>query len=122
MPISAKRVEDWITVARKAGAKKLVGGEREGNMLPAWLLEKVPHDCDLYRKEAFGPVAFIEPFEDFDDALAAVNDSEFGLQAGVFTARLDHAMRAWDRLDVGGVVVGDIPSLDRKSTRLNSSH
>ena len=104
------RVEDWIAKARKAGAKKLAGGEREGNMLPAWLLEKVPHDSDLYRKEAFGPVAFIEPFEDFDDALAAVNDSEFGLQAGVFTARLDHAMRAWDRLDVGGVVVGDIPS------------
>ena len=107
---AAKRVEDWIAAARKAGARKLAGGEREGNMLPAWLLEKVPHDCDLYRKEAFGPVAFIEPFEDFDDALAAVNDSEFGLQAGVFTARLDHAMRAWDRLDVGGVVVGDIPS------------
>ena len=107
---AAMRVEDWIAKARKAGAKKLAGGEREGNMLPAWLLEKVPHDSDLYRKEAFGPVAFIEPFEDFDDALAAVNDSEFGLQAGVFTARLDHAMRAWDRLDVGGVVVGDIPS------------
>ena len=107
---AAIRVEDWIAKARKAGAKKLAGGEREGNMLPAWLLEKVPHDSDLYRKEAFGPVAFIEPFEDFDDALAAVNDSEFGLQAGVFTARLDHAMRAWDRLDVGGVVVGDIPS------------
>ncbi|MGQ4583219.1 aldehyde dehydrogenase family protein [Lysobacter sp. F60174L2] len=107
---AAKRVEDWIAKARKAGAKKLAGGEREGNMLPAWLLEKVPHDSDLYRQEAFGPVAFIEPFEDFDDALAAVNDSEFGLQAGVFTARLDHAMRAWDRLDVGGVVVGDIPS------------
>ena len=107
---AAKRVEDWIAAARKAGARKLAGGEREGNMLPAWLLEKVPHDCDLYRKEAFGPVAFIEPFEDFDDALAAVNDSEFGLQAGVFTARLDHEMRAWDRLDVGGVVVGDIPS------------
>ena len=107
---AAIRVEDWIAKARKAGAKKLAGGERDGNMLPAWLLEKVPHDSDLYRKEAFGPVAFIEPFEDFDDALAAVNDSEFGLQAGVFTARLDHAMRAWDRLDVGGVVVGDIPS------------
>ena len=58
----------------------------------------------------FGPVACIEAFRDFDDALARANDSEFGLQAGLFTARLDHAMRAWDRLDVGGVVVGDIPS------------
>lgn len=107
---AARRVEDWIAKARKAGARKLAGGPRVGNMLPAWLLENVPHDSDLHRKEAFGPVAFIEPFEKFDDALEAVNDSDFGLQAGVFTARLDHAMRAWDRLDVGGVVVGDIPS------------
>lgn len=74
------------------------------------MLEKVPHDADLYRKEAFGPVAMIEPFDDFDDALARVNDSDFGLQAGVFTGSLDHTMRAWDRLEVGGVIVGDMPS------------
>jgi acyl-CoA reductase-like NAD-dependent aldehyde dehydrogenase len=107
---AARRVEDWIRAARKGGAKKLAGGPREGNMLPAWLLENVPRDCELYRREAFGPVALMERFEDFDDALARVNDSEYGLQAGVFTASLDHAMRAWDRLEVGGVVVGDIPS------------
>src|SRR3546814_15954790 len=52
----------------------------------------------------------MESFDDFDDALARVNDSDFGLQAGVFTGRLAHAMRAWDRLEVGGVVVGDVPS------------
>ncbi|MFP7723858.1 aldehyde dehydrogenase family protein [Lysobacter sp. A3-1-A15] len=108
---AAKRVERWITAARKAGAKVLAGGPRDGNMLPAALLEKVPHDADLYRREAFGPVAMIEPFDDFDAAIATVNDSDFGLQAGVFTARLDHAMRAWDRLEVGGVVVGDVPSV-----------
>ncbi|MBW3551011.1 MAG: aldehyde dehydrogenase family protein [Proteobacteria bacterium] len=107
---AARRVEGWIASARQAGARRLAGGAREGNMLPAQLLEKVPHDADLYRKEVFGPVALIEPFEDFDAALDAVNDSEFGLQAGVFTARLDHAMRAWDRLEVGGVIVGDVPS------------
>ena len=55
-------------------------------------------------------MAAIEPFDDYADALARVNDSDFGLQAGVFTGRLDHAMRAWDRLEVGGVIVGDIPS------------
>ena len=66
--------------------------------------------ADLYRKEAFGPVALLEPFDDFDDALDRVNDSEFGLQAGVFTRNLAHAMRAWDRLEVGGVIVGDVPS------------
>ena len=107
---AARRVESWIKAARKGGAKLLAGGERKGNMLPATLLENVPHDADLYRKEAFGPVAAMESFDDFDDALARVNDSAFGLQAGVFTGRLAHAMRAWDGLEVGGVIVGDVPS------------
>jgi acyl-CoA reductase-like NAD-dependent aldehyde dehydrogenase len=107
---AARRVADWIDAACKGGAKVLAGGRRKGNMLPATLLENVPRDADLYRKEAFGPVACIEPFDDFDDALARVNDSDFGLQAGVFTADLAHAMRAWDRLEVGGVIVGDVPS------------
>ncbi|HEV8695255.1 MAG TPA: aldehyde dehydrogenase family protein, partial [Lysobacter sp.] len=107
---AARRVEAWIAAARKGGAKRLAGGPRTGNMLPAALLEKVPHDSDLYRKEAFGPVATIEPFDDFDAVLDEVNDSDFGLQAGVFTGNLAHAMRAWDRLEVGGVIVGDVPS------------
>lgn len=107
---AAKRIEDWIAAARKGGAKRLAGGDRTGNLVPATLLEGVPHDSDLYRKEAFAPVALLEPFDDFDDAIARVNDSDFGLQAGVFTGRLDHAMRAWDRLEVGGVIVGDVPS------------
>ena len=107
---AAKRIEQWVRDARKGGAKLLAGGERKGNMHPATLLEGVPRDADLYRKEVFGPVACMEPFDDFDDALERANDSDFGLQAGVFTASLPHAMRAWDRLDVGGVVVGDIPS------------
>ena len=107
---AAKRVESWIAEARKGGAKRLAGGARSGNLLPATLLEDVPRECDLYRKEAFGPVAMLAPFDDFDTVLATVNRSDFGLQTGVFTARLDHAMRAWDRLEVGGVIVGDVPS------------
>ena len=107
---AAKRLENWIDDARKSGAKVLAGGPRAGNLLPAQLLEKVPRDGALYRNEAFGPVAFIEPFDDFAEALDRVNDSDFGLQAGVFTARLDHAMQAWDRLEVGGVIIGDVPS------------
>ena len=107
---AAERIEQWVRDARKGGAKLLAGGERKGNMHPATLLEGVPRDADLYRKEVFGPVACMESFDDFDEALERVNDSDFGLQAGVFTASLSHAMRAWDRLDVGGVVVGDIPS------------
>lgn len=107
---AAKRVDSWIEAARKGGARRLAGGSRDGNMVPATLLEGVPHNSDLYRKEAFAPVALMEPFDDFEQAIDQVNDSDFGLQAGVFTARLDHAMRAWDRLDVGGVIVGDVPS------------
>lgn len=107
---AAIRVESWIRAARKAGAKLVAGGGREDNMLEATLMEDVPRDADLYRREVFGPVALLEPFDDFDQALARVNDSDFGLQAGVFTASLAHAMRAWDRLEVGGVVVGDVPS------------
>ena len=107
---AAKRVETWIAAAVDAGASVLVGGPRKDNFIPATLLEHVRHDSDLYRKEAFGPVACIEVFDDFDDALARVNDSDFGLQAGVFTGDLTHAMRAWDKLEVGGVIVGDVPS------------
>ncbi|WP_226470208.1 aldehyde dehydrogenase family protein [Luteimonas panaciterrae] len=107
---AAQRVESWIKAAKKGGAKVLVSGERIGNLLPAALLENVPRDADLYRKEAFGPVASLESFDDFEDAIARVNDSDFGLQAGVFTGRIAHAMRAWDGLEVGGVIVGDVPS------------
>ena len=107
---AARRVESWIAAAVKGGAKRLVSGERRGNMLPAALLERVPRDADLYRKEAFGPVALLESFDDFEDALDRVNDSDFGLQAGVFTGNLANALRAWDRLEVGGVIVGDVPS------------
>ena len=64
----------------------------------------------LYREEAFGPVALLIPFSDFDEALAAVNDSDYGLQAGVFTRDIEKIHRAWDELEVGGVVINDVPS------------
>ncbi|BCT91174.1 dehydrogenase [Lysobacter helvus] len=107
---AAKRIDAWMDAAIAGGAKAIVRGKRKGNLVPAALLEKVPRDCELYRKEAFGPVALLEPFDDFEDAIAIVNDSDFGLQAGVFTGSLAHAMRAWDALEVGGVIVGDVPS------------
>ncbi len=107
---AAKRVEKWIAAAVKGGATALVSGKRKGNLLSAALIENAPRDSELNRKEAFGPVACIESFDDFEQALKRVNDSDFGLQAGVFTGRLAHAMRAWDALEVGGVIVGDVPS------------
>jgi acyl-CoA reductase-like NAD-dependent aldehyde dehydrogenase len=106
----AKRLEGWIQSSVNAGAKLLCGGSRDGLMLQATLLEDVPTNCEINTEEAFGPVSTIAPFSDFDEALKLVNDSQFGLQAGVFTRDIYKAHKAWDELDVGGVVIGDVPS------------
>lgn len=106
----AVRLENWIAAAVAAGGRLLCGGERHGAMLTPTLLENVPRTCDLVVKEAFGPVAVMDAFDDFEGALAQVNDSAFGLQAGIFTRDLHKAKRAWDVLHVGGVVIGDVPS------------
>lgn len=106
----SRRLAGWMEAAVQAGAKIVAGGKVDGAMFEATLLENVGRDQDLYRKEAFGPVALLESFERFEDALARVNDSDFGLQAGVFTDSLSHAHRAWDELEVGGVVINDVPS------------
>jgi acyl-CoA reductase-like NAD-dependent aldehyde dehydrogenase len=106
----ARRLDNWIREAAEAGGKLLCGGQREGAMLQATLLENVDRSTNLYREEAFGPVAIISRFTDFNAALAEVNDSKFGLQAGIFTRDLFKMLNAWDHLDVGGVVINDVPS------------
>jgi len=106
----ASRLDSWIQSAIANGARLLCGGKREGAMLEATLLEDVPKDEDVVCKEAFGPVAALSRFSDFEAALDEVNDSVFGLQAGVFTRDIYKAHRAWDKLEVGGVVIGDVPS------------
>ncbi len=107
---SAKRLEQWITEAKQGGANVLCGGGRNGNMLEASVLDNVPRGAKINALEAFGPVTLLAKFDAFDDAIAQANDSDYGLQAGVFTDSLAHAMRAWNELDVGGVVINDIPS------------
>jgi acyl-CoA reductase-like NAD-dependent aldehyde dehydrogenase len=106
----AKRLDNWIAQAVEAGATLLCGGQREGAMLQATLLENVSRDAAVYTEEAFGPVAILSKYTSFEAALAEVNDSKFGLQAGLFTRDLFKMFDAWDRLDVGGVVVNDVPS------------
>ena len=93
-----------------AGGRILCGGKRDGAMLEATLLEDVPRDQPVVCREAFGPVAVLSRFDEFERALDEVNDSAFGLQAGVFTRDIYKAQRAWDRLEVGGVIIGDVPS------------
>ena len=106
----AQRLEGWIESAVARGATLLCGGKRDAAMLQATLLENVPRDEKICQQEAFGPVAVLSPFADFDAALDEINDTVFGLQAGIFTRDLYKAHRAWDRLQVGGVIIGDVPS------------
>ena len=106
----AARLDGWIQEAVADGAKLLVGGKREGAMLEATLLEDVDRGAKAYREEAFGPLAILSKFTDWDAALAEINDSKFGLQAGLFTRDLHKVLAAWDELEVGGIVVNDISS------------
>jgi acyl-CoA reductase-like NAD-dependent aldehyde dehydrogenase len=107
----AIRIETWINEAVDHGAEVLSGGKRNGVFVDATWLKNVNPTDRVYSDEVFGPVAAVEPFSRFEEAVAKVNDSVFGLQAGVFTKNIDHAFFAWNELEVGGVVIGDIPSL-----------
>ncbi|MEM7745046.1 MAG: aldehyde dehydrogenase family protein [Pseudomonadota bacterium] len=106
----ARRLHDWILEAHTNGADVLCGGKREGNMLEATLMENVGPGEKVNTEEAFGPLAILIPFTTWEEALQIVNDSKFGLQAGIFTRDFYKVQRAWDVLEVGGIVVGDVPS------------
>jgi len=106
----AQRLKAWIDDAVAAGATLLCGGALDGAMLEATLLEGVPKTCAANKEEAFGPLASLSAFSSWDEALAEVNASRFGLQAGLFTRDLHKVLEAWDALEVGGVVVNDVPS------------
>jgi acyl-CoA reductase-like NAD-dependent aldehyde dehydrogenase len=106
----ADRIESWIDQAIASGATAVVRGERNGAYLGPTVLTDVPRDAEISCQEAFGPVALLSRFSEFDLALDEVNDSRFGLQAGIFTNDLKHAWRAFDRLKVGAVLVNDAPT------------
>jgi len=101
-----RRIDD----AKAAGAKVVHGGSITGQCLEATVLEDVPSTCELCAEEAFAPVVTLHRYSDFDEALAFVNDSRFGLQAGVFTRDLKLAMKAYETLEVGGVLINQAPT------------
>ena len=107
---AAQRVETWVDEAVAAGAVTETGGRRDGATYPPTVLSGVPADAKVCAEEVFGPVLVVAPVADDRAAFAAVNDSAYGLQAGVFTHRLDVAFDAARTLEVGGVIVGDVPS------------
>lgn len=107
---AAERVEAWVEEALAGGARAVCGAQRDGSSYLPTLLEDVPAGANVRDEEVFGPVLVLEVFDDLDDAFARVNDSRFGLQAGVFTSSLATAFRANRDLEVGGVVVNDVPT------------
>ncbi|WP_326636921.1 aldehyde dehydrogenase family protein [Streptosporangium sp. NBC_01755] len=107
---AAERVEQWVDEAVAAGARLLTGGTRDGATVAPTVLADVPADAKVSCEEVFGPVMIVQTVSGVDEAFAAVNDSKYGLQAGVFTRSLDAAFRANRELEVGGVIIGDVPS------------
>ncbi|WP_101257961.1 aldehyde dehydrogenase family protein [Streptomyces barkulensis] len=107
---AAKRVESWVDEAVAAGAKLLTGGKRDGATYAPTVLADVPADTAVSCEEVFGPVLTLTSVDGEEAAFAAVNDSRYGLQAGVFTHDVRAAFRAHRALEVGGVVIGDVPS------------
>jgi glyceraldehyde-3-phosphate dehydrogenase (NADP+) len=107
---AAGRTQRWVDEAVAVGGRLLLGGQADGPYFPPTVLTDVPITAQVCSNEAFAPLVVAFPFTDFDEAIGGVNDSFFGLQTGVFTNDLDHAWRAFHELEVGGVIVNDIPT------------
>ncbi|OGN82394.1 MAG: aldehyde dehydrogenase [Chloroflexi bacterium GWC2_73_18] len=107
---AVQRTQRWVDEAVAAGAKVLAGGRADGNYFPPTVLTGAPLTARVCSNEAFAPLVVAFPFGDFSDAVRQVNDSSFGLQAGVFTNEIEHAWYAFEELVVGGVIVNDVPA------------
>ncbi|UGY93878.1 aldehyde dehydrogenase family protein [Streptomyces gobiensis] len=107
---AARRIENWVDEAVKAGAKLLTGGKRDGATYAPTVLEDVPADTQIACEEVFGPVLTLTKVDGEQAAYAVANDSKYGLQTGLFTHDVQTAFRAHRALEVGGVIVGDVPS------------
>jgi len=106
----AIRAENWVHQAVSAGAQLLLGGQRHGSILQPTVLTGTRPEMRVNCEEVFAPVVTVEPYDEFDDAIHQLNESSYGLQAGVFTNDARLLFSAYEKLEVGGIVVGDIPS------------
>lgn len=106
----AERVETWVKEAQSTGAHILCGGNRKGVYMEPTLITRAKPDMKVWNQEVFGPVAVVESFGSWEEAIDKVNDSDFGLQAGIFTNDINKAFNAFEDIDVGGLVVNDMPT------------
>jgi len=106
----AERAVKWVQEAVAAGARLIIGGGRKGSIVEPTVLTSTRADMKVNCEEIFAPVKTVEPYEDFGDALASVNRSPYGLQAGLFTNDARLIFRGYDELEVGGLIVGDVPT------------
>jgi len=107
---NAERIEAWIGEAANAGATIVTGGKRKDAFYPPTIMTDVDPKLSVSCNEAFGPILVVDSYTDFSEAVERVNDSDFGLQAGVFTNQMDKTLRAFNQLDVGGVIINDVPT------------
>jgi acyl-CoA reductase-like NAD-dependent aldehyde dehydrogenase len=105
---AAERIEQWVAEAVDGGASLQTGGRRDGQVYWPTVLTNVTPDMKVCKEEVFGPVITVQPYQTYEEALALVNDSPYGLQAGVFTSSIDRAMLAHRELEVGGIIVNDV--------------
>jgi acyl-CoA reductase-like NAD-dependent aldehyde dehydrogenase len=107
---AAARVAAWLEEAVAAGARVLCGGERDGTRFAPTVVEGCPAEAALSHREAFAPVLLVAPYDDFAEAVAAADDSRYGLQAGVFTRDVGRISYAYEHIRAGAVVAGDVPT------------
>lgn len=107
---NARRAEAWMSEAVAGGARIAAGGKRSGSVLDATVLLDTTAAMKVNAEEIFAPVVTVRPYDRFEQALALVNDSPYGLQAGLFTFDIRRIMQAYEELDVGGIIVNDVPT------------
>lgn len=108
--LSALRVEEWVNEAKQAGGVVVTGGRRHGNLFEPTILTRVPKHLRIWSEEAFAPLVVVESYQTFDEALEQINASAYGLQTGIFTSNIQNIFKAYEQLEVGGVIINDVPT------------